>query len=165
MTLHIELHRPDRLEVRYRVGTTSRVMLGLLSLVPFAGAFAMVRGMWETPLGLGSLFFAVLGVAAAVVGVGMLLAAGGSNDAVLDVDRRSGLLTRVDASPLGRRRRESRPISQISGLETRIEEWSDSATHHLAVHFQDGSTIRFGSCNARAPIDQLRQRLAEFLAG
>lgn len=162
--LHTELHRPDRLEVRYRVGTTSRVMLGLLSLVPFAGAFAMGRGMWEVPLGLASLVFAVLGVAAALVGVGMLFAAGGSNDEVLDVDRRTGMLTRIDASPLGWRRRESRPISRISRLETHIEEWSDSATHHLAVHFQDGSTIRFGSSDRRAPIDQLRQRLAEFLA-
>lgn len=165
MTSRIELDSPDRLRIRYRVGKFSRVMLVVLSSVPLAGAFAMLRGLWEWPFGVVSVIFMVLAACAALVGVGMLLAAGGSNDEVLDVDRRTGMLTRIDASPLGRRRRESRPISQISRLETHIEEWSDSATHHLAVHFQDGSTIRFGSSNARVPIDQLRQRLAEFLAG
>lgn len=164
MTLRVELDSPDRLKVHYRVETVSRVMLGLLALVPFSGAFAMLRGMWDAPLGLGFVFFSVLGLAAALVGAGMLLAAGGSNDEVLDVDRRAGTVTRFDASSLGYRRRESRPLSQISRLETGVKEWSDSPTYHLTIHFQAGSTMKFGSSNVRPPIDQLRDRLAEFLA-
>lgn len=165
MTLHVELHRPDRLEVRCLVGTASRVMLVLLALVPFSGAFAMLRGIWGAPLGAASMFFAALALAAALVGVGMLLAAGGSNDEVLDVDRRTGTVTRLGTSPFRYRRRESRPLSQISRLETHVEEWSDSPSYHLVLRFRDGSTMRFGSSNARPKIDQLRDRLADFLAG
>ncbi len=153
MTLRVELDSPDRLKVHYRVERVSRVMLGLLAAVLFSGAFAMLRGMWDAPSGLGSVFFTELGLAAALVGAGMLLAAGGSNDEVLDVDRRTGTVTRFDASSLGYRRRESRPLSQISRLETGVKERSDSPTYHLAIHFQVGSTMRFGSSNVRPPID------------
>lgn len=165
MTLHVELDSFDRLKFRYRVGKVSRVMLVVLSAVPLAGAFAMLRGMWESPFGLASVFFLVLAVGAALVGVGMLLAAAGSNDELLDIDRRAGTVTRVDVSKLGRRARESRPLAQISRLETHVEDWSDSASYRLAIHFHDGGVIQFGSSEARAPVDELRDRLARFLGG
>ena len=163
MTLHVELDSPDRLSFRYRVGKVSRVMLVVLSAVPLAGASAMLRGMWESPFGLASVFFGVLALGAGLVGGGMLLAAAGSNDELLDVDRRAGTVTRVDVSKLGRRARESRPLAQISRLETHVKEWSDSPSYHLAIHFNDGGVMRFGSSNLRAPVDELRDRLADFL--
>ena len=163
MTSHVELDSPDRLKVRDRVDDFSRVMLVLLSSVPLAGAFAMLRGMWESPFGLASVFFLVLAVGAALVGVGMLLAAAGSNDELLDIDRRAGTVTRIEVSKLGSCARESRPLGQISRLETHVKEWSDSSSYHLAIHFHDGGVMRFGSSNLRAPIDDLRDRLADFL--
>ena len=165
MTLRDQLDGPDRLKIRYRVGMFSRGMLGLLAFVPSWGAYGMLRWVWDAPFGWVSAFFTVLGLGAALVGVGMLVAAGGACDEVLDVDRRAGKVTRAAASSFGHRRRESRPLSQISRLETGIKEWSDSSpNYHLEIHFQDGSAMNFGSSNARAPIERLKERLARFLA-
>jgi hypothetical protein len=166
MTLCIELDSPDRLKVRYWFGKVSRVMLVVLSSVPLAGAFSMLRWLWESPFGLASVFVMVLALGAALVGGGLLFAAGGSYDELLDVDRRAGTVTRIDVSKLGHRCRESRPLAQISRLETHVEEWSDSSpSYHLAIHFHDGGTMRFGSSNIQAPVDELRDRLARFLGG
>lgn len=165
MTLCIELDSPDRLKVRYRVGKVSRVMLVVLSSVPLAGAFAMLRGLWESPFGLASVFVMVIALGAALVGGGLLFAAGGSYDELLDIDRRAGTVTRIDVSKLGSRACESRPLAQISRLETHVKEWSDSPSYHLAIHFHDGGTMRFGSSNVQAPVDELRDRLARFLGG
>jgi hypothetical protein len=165
MTLRVELDRPERLKVCCRVGKVSRFMLGVLSSVPLAGASAMLRGIWGSPFGMASVFFALLALGAAFVGLGMLFAAAGSNDELLDVDRRAGTVTRVDASALGHRARESRPLAQISRVETHVEAWSDSPSYHLAIHFHDGGTMRFGSSNLRPPVDHLRVRLAAFLGG
>lgn len=165
MTLCIELDSPDRLKVRYWFGKVSRVMLVVLSSVPLAGAFAMLRWLWESPFGLASVFVMVLALGAALVGGGLLFAAGGSYDELLDVDRRAGTVTRIDVSKLGHRACESRPLAQISRLETHVKEWSDSPSYHLAIHFHDGGVMRFGSSNVQAPVDELRDRLARFLGG
>jgi hypothetical protein len=74
-------------------------------------------------------------------------------------------VTRIDVSKLGHHARESRPLGQISRLETQVEEWSDSPSYHLAIHFHDGGVMRFGSSNVQAPVDELRDRLARFLGG
>ena len=165
MTSRIELDSPDRLKVRYCVGNVSRVMLVVLSSVPLAGAFAMLRGLWESPFGLVSVFVMVIALGAALVGGGVLFAAGGSYDELLDVDRCAGTVTRIDVSKLGHHARESRPLGQISRLETHVKEWSDSPSYHLAIHFHDGGVMRFGSSNVQAPVDELRDRLARFLGG
>ena len=165
MTMHDEIDEPDRLKIRYRVGAISRVMLGLLALAPLWGAFGMLRWAWGAPPSWVSVFFTVLGLGAALVGVGILLAAVACKDYVLDVDRHAGTVTCADASSLGHRRRESRPLSQISNLEIGINEWSDSGSdYHLQIHFRNGSMMKFGSASTRVPIDRLLERLARFLA-
>lgn len=163
MTLRLDVDDLDRLKVRYRVGAFTRGMIGLLAILPLWATLGIFRELWDAPFVWTSAFFAALGLGAALVGVGMLLAALGSNDETLEVDRLAGTVTRADASALGHRSRESRPIAQISRVETGVTEWSDSPTYHLAIHFGDGSRMKFGSSNLRAPIDELRERLVTFL--
>ena len=163
MTLRDDCDDPDRLRVHHRVGPFTRGMLGLLAILPLWAALISFRGVWGAPFASTSVFFIALGLGATLVGGGMLLAAFGSNDETLEVDRRARTVTRIDASSFGYRRRESRPLSDVTRIETGITEWSDSPTYHLTIHFQDGSQMKFASSNVRAPIDQVRERIAKVL--
>ncbi len=163
MTFHTEINDSDRLRVRAEVGTFSRWVLGLLAMIPLSAAFTLIRWGWSGPFSWPSVFFTALGLGAAVVGGGLLLAAFGANDETLEVDRHAGTVSRTDTASLGYRRRESRPLSHISRVDTGITEWTDSPTYHLAIHFADGTTMKFATSNVRAPMDQLRERLAAFL--
>ena len=160
------VERANRLEVRSPMRAGMRVLLAALALFPLLAPYELIiRVEWQQYVHPAFFLVAFISAGAVALSAFLLFAAVAGMSSQMVFDKGSGKFTYSAKAPVIGRTRQTRPLSEVCGVEVGVRDWSDSApTYHLGVSVADGTAFETGSSWSRDEIELIRIRVKQFLA-
>jgi hypothetical protein len=156
----------DSLEIRSRMRVGMRVLLAAFGLIPLLAPYELLIKIDWTHFWNPFFFLAAFVAAGATAVSGLLFfaAVAGSSSKIV-FDRRAATFSYCRESPVVKRTRQVRPLSDLGSIDVGVSDWSDSApSYHLNVTMEDGVVFESGPSWSRDEIEKIRGRVEGFLA-
>jgi hypothetical protein len=155
-----------RLDIISPMGLGTRILFGLLSLIPLLAPYELIFSVnWTTYWHPYFLFAAIISAGALVVSGFLLFAAVAGINSRMIFDANHATFTYIQFAPIIRKQSRVFPLSLLDSVQVKTNDWSDgSPSYALVIKMADGTTFSSGSSWSREIIEKDKTRVEEFLA-